>query len=46
MFYLPLILLGYENVKITPVHPEIRQELGYLDREVGLVIYSIHQIYL
>lgn len=29
-----LCVLGYENIKGTPVHPKIRQELDYLDREV------------
>jgi len=29
-----LCVLGYENIKSTPVHPKIRQELDYLDREV------------
>jgi hypothetical protein len=30
-----LCVLGYENVKSTPVNPKVRQELDYLDREVG-----------
>jgi len=34
-----LCVLGYENVKSTPVHPKVRQELDYLDREVGPSIY-------
>ncbi len=29
-----LCVLGYENIKSTPVHPKVRQELDYLDREV------------
>lgn len=29
-----LCVLGYENVKSAPVHPKVRQELDYLDREV------------
>jgi hypothetical protein len=29
-----LSVLGYENVKNTPVNPKLRQELDYLDREV------------
>ncbi|CAF0782940.1 unnamed protein product [Rotaria sordida] len=28
-----LCVLGYQNVKGTPIHPKIRQELDYLDRE-------------
>ncbi|CAF0980944.1 unnamed protein product [Rotaria sordida] len=28
-----LCVLGYQNVKSTPIHPKIRQELDYLDRE-------------
>ncbi|CAF3943538.1 unnamed protein product [Rotaria sp. Silwood2] len=28
-----LCVLGYQNVKSTPVNPKIRQELDYLDRE-------------
>jgi hypothetical protein len=30
-----LSVLGYDNVKSTPINPKIRQELDYLDREVG-----------
>jgi hypothetical protein len=33
-----LCVLGYENVKSAPVHPKVRQELDYLDREVRLFI--------
>jgi hypothetical protein len=29
-----LCVLGYENVKGTPINPKVRQELDYLDREV------------
>lgn len=29
-----LCVLGYEDVRSTPVHPKVRQELDYLDREV------------
>ena len=29
-----LSLLGYDNVKGTPIHPKLRQELEYIDREV------------
>ncbi|CAF4534410.1 unnamed protein product [Rotaria socialis] len=28
-----LCVLGYQNVKSAPVHPKVRQELDYLDRE-------------
>jgi len=34
-----LCVLGYENVKSAPVHPKVRQELDYLDREVRSFIY-------
>ncbi len=30
-----LSVLGYDNVKSTPINPKIRQELEYLDRDVG-----------
>lgn len=29
-----LSVLGYDDVKSTPINPKIRQELDYLDREV------------
>ncbi|CAF3387770.1 unnamed protein product [Rotaria sp. Silwood1] len=35
-----LCVLGYQNVKSVPVHPNIRQELNYLDREELLHIIA------
>lgn len=29
-----LCVLGYDNVKSTPINPKMRQELEYIDREV------------
>ena len=29
-----LSVLGYDNVKSAPIHPKVRQELEYIDREV------------
>jgi hypothetical protein len=29
-----LSILGYDNVKNTPINPRVRQELEYIDREV------------
>jgi len=37
-----LCVLGYEDVKSAPVHPKVRQELDYLDREELLHVIA-HQ---
>jgi hypothetical protein len=39
-----LSILGYDNVKNTPINPRVRQELEYIDREVHhqTILFEFH----
>ena len=39
-----LNVLGYQNVRSAPIHPKVRQELDYLDREVRIIMSRVHNL--